>query len=744
MVSENIILQSAGSLSVALLALLMVIVQALFFVRKPQFTWYAWSAAISFSALLYSIGIFLEYNTPQGPINRFSGLLEWTAIIFSIHCLYGFTFSYLGIASKRYHPVAGACHGLILILLWSTNYLVADSFTAQDFLGLASPYIEPALGPLGPLFVLYAAAASVTAMIVWIRHKRTDPKHRVAYLAGMGVWILLGIHDGLASLGVPTLQYAMEYGFLGFAMAVLWVVFNNDLERAAEEKYRVITEFANDCIMVIQDGKMVFRNRACCDLIGRPLTGTAQRDFADILASEDRKAVLEHYNTLLEGGHVPIPHMVLIRRADGEQRFVEISSSLIQYRNRPAVLAIMRDITERKRTEEARLESERKFARLMKMESLGLLAGGVAHDLNNILSGVVSYPDLLLMQLPEDSPLRNPIAAIQKSGQKAAAIVQDFLTMAQRGVPTIELVDLNEIISEYLKSPECEKLRSYHPDVEIKLDLAGDLLNISGSKVHLSKTIMNLVSNAAEAMKEGGIISISTENRYIDRPIQGYELVDEGDYAILTVSDTGIGIPDEDRGRIFEPFYTKKKMGRSGTGLGMTVVWGTVKDHRGFIDLHSTEGEGTTFRLYFPATREKLEKKDTPLVSPKEYMGKGESILVVDDVAEQRDIASVILSELGYSVGVVSSGEEAIEYLKDHTADLLVLDMIMDPGIDGLDAYRKILELHPNQKAIITSGFSETERVKEAKNLGGGQYIRKPYTMEKIGSAIREELEKSS
>jgi PAS domain S-box-containing protein len=365
MLSEHIILQSVGSLSVAVLALFMVIVQALFFFRKPQFTWYAWSAAISFSALLYSVGIFLEYNTPPGPLNRFSGLLEWTAIICLIHCLYGFTFSYLGIETKRYHPVAGVCHGLILIFLWSTHYFVAENFTTRDFIGLESPYTEPALGPLGPVFELYVAIAGVNAMLMWLKHRGTDRKYRITYLAGMGIWVLLGIHDGLASLGVPTLQYVMEYGFLGFAMAVLWVVFNSYLEIAAEEKYRVITEFANDCILVIQDGKMVFGNPACCDLIGQPLTDSAPRDFLDIMASEDRKTVLEHYNTLLEGGHVANPQTVRIRREDGEQKVVETTSSLIRYRNRTAFLAIMRDITERKRVEEALRESEEKYRDLV-------------------------------------------------------------------------------------------------------------------------------------------------------------------------------------------------------------------------------------------------------------------------------------------------------------------------------------------------------------------------------------------
>ena len=391
--------------------------------------------------------------------------------------------------------------------------------------------------------------------------------------------------------------------------------------------------------------------------------------------------------------------------------------------------------------EEEKNKLQSKLQRAQKMEAIGTLAGGVAHDLNNILVGLVSYPEMLLMEIPEESPLREDLLTIQKSGERAAAIVQDLLTLARRGVAVTEVVGLNHIISAYLKSPEHEKLKLYHSNVQIETNFETALLNILGSPVHLSKTVMNLVSNAAEAMPNGGTVFISTENRSIDRPIRGYEHVDEGDYVTLRVSDNGMGFSLEDTERIFEPFYTKKVMGRSGTGLGMGVVWGTVKDHKGYIDIKSTEGKGTTFTLYFPISRKELAS-DKSLSSIEDYMGKGESVLVVDDVEEQRDIAFRILNKLNYSVTSVSSGEEAVDYMKNNTADLLVVDMIMDPGIDGLDTYKEILELHPGQKAIIASGFSETERVREAQRMGAGAYIKKPYLFEKIGIAVRNELDK--
>jgi two-component system cell cycle sensor histidine kinase/response regulator CckA len=210
----------------------------------------------------------------------------------------------------------------------------------------------------------------------------------------------------------------------------------------------------------------------------------------------------------------------------------------------------------------------------------------------------------------------------------------------------------------------------------------------------------------------------------------------------LTVSDTGMGIPAENREKIFEPFYTKKTMGRSGTGLGLSIVWGTVKDHNGYIDIQTEVGQGTTFTLYFPVTREELiaQQQKVPI---ERYMGKGESVLMVDDIAEQRDVAAGLLTRLGYEVYLVSSGEEAVEYLKGNKADILVLDMILSPGMDGLETYKRVLAIDPKQKTIIVSGFSATDQVKEAQKLGAGAHVRKSYIMEMIGMAIRQELDRN-
>jgi PAS domain S-box-containing protein len=425
----------------------------------------------------------------------------------------------------------------------------------------------------------------------------------------------------------------------------------------------------------------------------------------------------------------------------GQTIIIHSLAELVYEDGKPVkVLGIIHDVTAEKKEERKRKDLENQLQRAQKMEALGLLAGGVAHDLNNILSGIVSYPELLLMDLPEGSPLIKPIKTIQESGNRAADVVSDLLTLA-RGVTTgKEISNFNTLVKEYLTSAEHNTLKATHPSVVFRTEIDSDLLNISCSPTHMKKSLMNLVINASEAIKGPGIVTISAKNRYLDEPLKGYEDVRTGEYVMLSVSDTGMGIPPEDLERVFEPFYTKKTLGRSGTGLGLVVVWNTVRDHGGYINVKSSE-TGTIFELYFPVTRkEAVTLKEE--ISLKDYLGQGEKILVVDDEERQREIASGMLMRLGYAAETVSSGEEAIQYIKEHPPDLIVLDMIMPNGINGLETYEAVQKICPGQKVIIASGYSRTKEVKIAQDLGAGEYVKKPYTLKKIAVAVKQELEK--
>ncbi len=367
------------------------------------------------------------------------------------------------------------------------------------------------------------------------------------------------------------------------------------------------------------------------------------------------------------------------------------------------------DLTELKNTQD-------QLTRAQKMEAIGMMAGGVAHDLNNILAGIISYPELLLLQLPEDSSLRKPLEEIHDSGKRAATVVADLLTVARGVASTREPNDLNMLIDEYLCSPEWKKLQSLHPDVRCSTSLKAMEPVISCSPVHIKKTVMNLLTNAMEAVGTQGKVSIATSNLEVADDDRTGKDIPTGQYVIFTIQDTGPGISSEDLSHIFEPFYSRKVMGRSGTGLGLTVVWNTVEEHDGRIRVESSE-LGTLFTLYFPLSSDKIRAAEEPLASPMETTS-GEHILVIDDEPQLRDVASQILTSQGYTVSTVASGEEAVAFAREHSIDLLVIDMLMDPGINGRQTYERILEFKPNQKALIASGFSESDDVKAALKLG--------------------------
>jgi PAS domain S-box-containing protein len=495
-------------------------------------------------------------------------------------------------------------------------------------------------------------------------------------------------------------------------------------------------------VTVTEKGLIVEANLTAANLLGVPRAALVKQPLTRSILPEDQDIYYRHRKELFETGAPQGCELRLKNAADSTPFWARIEATLArdEKTGAPVCRATFSDITKDRQAEEERAKLVERIHRLEKMETLGNLAGGVAHDLNNILGILVGYAELLFRDLEETSPLRKDVSVIMASSMRAAVIVQDLLTMARRGVVTRSLNNFNRLVPTALQSPLLMELSLSRPGIRLATHYEENLPNFLASPAHIERTLQNLVLNAAESMPEGGTITIRTESVQLDRPVSGYENVKTGDYVLLSVSDAGTGIKPEDMPHIFEPFYTKKAMGRSGSGLGLSVVWGTVKDHDGYIDVASNPGGGTTFRLYFPMTRMAIGKEET--LSTPECLGKGERILVVDDEAGQRELAVKMLTRLNYRVEAVPSGERALEYLKHTDADLVVLDMIMDPGIDGLETYERIRQLRPGQKAILVSGFSETDRTIEAHRIGAGALVKKPYQMRQLGMAVRKELDR--
>lgn len=533
-----------------------------------------------------------------------------------------------------------------------------------------------------------------------------------------------------------------EIGFLAHSMNNMLQSIN-DAEsalRASNERFVAVLDSIDATIYVadLETNEVLFMNRAMklafgsagegelCYKVFRgrdvPCDRCKNRELHNGKGDWDGRLVWEEFNPLNERWYANYDRII---------HWID---------NRLVHLQVAFDITQTKELEEQRREAEAKLQQSQKMEAIGKLAGGVAHDLNNILSGIINYPELILLDLPEDHKLRKPIDNMRKAGERASVIVNDLLTLARRGLSINEVINLNKVISNYLASPEHSKLFSFHPEVTIEFGAEQELHCIKGSPVHLSKVVMNLLANAAEAIPEKGKIQIKTSNVVLAEELDGFEPVEPGEYACLTVTDTGVGMEKEYQKKIFEPFFTNKIMGKSGTGLGMAVIWGTVKDHNGFVDLQSEVGKGTSFSLYFPMTNEQPSERVLENTDLGSYGSPGATILVVDDMDSQRELVKDMLELLQYTVILVPSGEEAINYLKENEADLVLLDMLMDPGINGLETYKRIRKIKPDQPTIITSGYSESEDVKEALALGARRYLRKPYKLSVLAKILYDEL----
>ncbi|MBU1170901.1 MAG: PAS domain S-box protein [Proteobacteria bacterium] len=515
--------------------------------------------------------------------------------------------------------------------------------------------------------------------------------------------------------------------------------------RKSEERFRNLVETTTDWIWDIdRDGQFVYSSPSVESITGYTPLEIQGKRFVNYFPIYERERLTMILMKNIRPGELLPTIECSIQNKNSEYRTLETRG--VHYfdeaGNVLGVRGISRDITEKKRSEEEKAELQKTLDRAKKMEALGLLAGGVAHDLNNILSGIINYPELILLDLPVDSPIRGHVRAIYLSGKKAAAIVDDLITVARGAARKKEIVNINAIIGEFLQSAEYASLAVQYPQVLINVILDKEINNVATSSVQVRKALLNLVINAVESVQGHGSVTITCQNIELVLPIKGYDDIPQGEYVLLSVADTGGGISPEDMDRIFEPFYSKKVMGRSGTGLGLAIVWNTVTEHGGHINVTSGKN-GTVFDLYFPATRFRtVEKKETMTLD--HVKGKGEKILVVDDEIIQREIATQLLSSLRYSSVALESGEKAVEYLKHDQVDIVLLDMVMEPGMSGRETYEKIIELNPSQKVIITTGYADTKEVRIAQEKGAGEMLKKPYTMEELGTVLSRQLRPGS
>lgn len=509
----------------------------------------------------------------------------------------------------------------------------------------------------------------------------------------------------------------------------------------SRNKYKQLFHYAPTGIYEIDFTRQRFCavNKLLCDYTGYQEEEFLQMDPLTLIADTSLDIVKKRFQHINNKKIIPTTVEIEVVKKD-KSKFSAILNNSFKHLNGKIVGAtvVVHDITEKKKNDKKKIELLEKLNRAKKMEALGLLAGGVAHDLNNILSGLINYPDIILADLPADSKLIEPINAIKRSGRLAAAVADDLITVARGAVRTKENVDLSDIVDGFHHSIDYINLKRQYPTISFKFKINPDIPVIEGVSIQLRKTLLNLVVNAVEASGENGIVEIKLTTETIKEPIICFDRIEPGKYIRLSISDSGAGISEDDMERIFEPFYTKKVMGRSGTGIGLAVVWNTVEDHNGHINIKRDENR-TVFDLYF-----KIQKREcTPrieLCQSIELQGEGEKILIVDNEKIQRDIVSQLLQSLGYKTKTAENGEKALSYLATNTVDLVILDMVMDENISGLETFNKIKELNYTQKVMVMTGFSNIGDVNSILDNGAKKLLKKPFSLYELGANVKQTL----
>lgn len=502
--------------------------------------------------------------------------------------------------------------------------------------------------------------------------------------------------------------------------------------RESEDKYRSLFEDSRDTIFIsTYDGRFIDVNPAGVELLGYPskesLMSVAIRDT--YAYSNDRSRFL----SLLSEHDYVADFVTKLQRKDGQQIEVSISASAVRDNQGKVneIRGIIRDITEHRKIEDQLRQSQ-------KMESIGTLAGGVAHDFNNILTAIIGYGQLAVRKMEPDNPYRKNIEHMLEAADKAAYLTQGLLSFSRKQMSNMNQVELNEL----LKNTEMFLLRVIGEDIEFRTNLHRRPIVISADSHQIEQILMNLATNARDAMPKGGVLTITTDEIQIDEEFSrhpGYRT--PGSYGLITVSDSGMGMSEETRQRIFEPFFTTKEVGK-GTGLGLAIIYGIIKQHGGYIDVYSEPGEGTTFRIYLPLIgvtgkeTAKAEESTNPT-------GGTETILLAEDDDMLRKLSTTVLEERGYEVIEAVDGEDAISKFKDNKdrIDIFLTDLIM-PKKSGKEAYDEIRKIRPDIKTIFASGYSP-DIVQDRASLGKDAVIVfKPITPMDLLRKVREVLDK--
>jgi PAS domain S-box-containing protein len=422
------------------------------------------------------------------------------------------------------------------------------------------------------------------------------------------------------------------------------------------------------------------------------------------------------------------------RTKSGDLHDVEVVANHIVFEGQEFNCATVRDITERKRVEEERRQFEQKLQHTQKLESLGVLAGGIAHDFNNILTSIIGNTDLALMRANPESPVVENLRRIETSASRAADLARQMLAYSGKGRFVVAEIDLNNLIEEMVHMLEVSISKKSH----LRLNLSKSLRTIKADATQMHQVVMNLVINASEAIGDReGVISITTGCMNCDRRYLGNVWLDdhleEGAYVYFEISDSGCGMDKETQSKIFDPFFTTKFTGR---GLGMAAVMGIIRGHRGAIKIYSEVGQGTTFKVLFPASSELAVNADAGL--PEHTWRSSGKALLVDDEETVRTIGTDMLRELGFQVLTASDGRQALELFNCHPdISFVLLDLTM-PVLDGEQTFRELRNINPDVKVIMTSGYNEQDVTQKFVGKGLAGFVQKPYKL----SALRETIVK--